>query len=387
MKILQKSVAAVAAALIVGSALAGCTQATIFGSYPQDLSWSYKDDASTLSIGGYIYYNYSAFTAASQKVENGTGDFLDQKLKNDDGKEVTAKEYIDQVTEDACKNYIYVNKVFKDKKLSLTAEEISSYKKNADSYWTYYKTVFEKLGVSKDSFVSAGYENSAKLEAIFKSIYGEGGEKEVSTADMQKYYEDNYVNYSYLSVPLYDTSTDSNNQSTNTKKSDADIKKIKSNLEKYAADINNGTSYADEVKVYMKDYNIQSDPTISATNILKNAGLGEDIEKAIESLKDGQAKYITVGEGGDSATCYLIYRGNIKDESKKLASDENTKYSVLVNMKSEEFQKDMKEQAKNVKCEVNTAAIEKYPCTNYITEPATEAATEAATNTASADSK
>lgn len=200
---------------------------------------------------------------------------------------------------------------------------------------------------------------------------------------MQKYYEDNYVNYSYLSVPLYDTSTDSNNQSTNTKKSDADIKKIKSNLEKYAADINNGTSYADEVKVYMKDYNIQSDPTISATNILKNAGLGEDIEKAIESLKDGQAKYITVGEGGDSATCYLIYRGNIKDESKKLASDENTKYSVLVNMKSEEFQKDMKEQAKNVKCEVNTAAIEKYPCTNYITEPATEAAT----NTASADSK
>ncbi|MCI6007129.1 hypothetical protein ACTQ3M_09900 [Oscillospiraceae bacterium LCP25S3_E10] len=383
MKILQKSVAAVAAALIAGSALAGCTQATIFGSYPQDLSWSYKDDASTLSIGGYIYYNYSAFTAASQKVENGTGDFLDQKLKNDDGKEVTAKEYIDQVTEDACKNYIYVNKVFKDKKLSLTAEEISSYKKNADSYWTYYKTVFEKLGVSKDSFVSAGYENSAKLEAIFKSIYGEGGEKEVSTADMQKYYEDNYVNYSYLSVPLYDTSTDSNNQSTNTKKSDADIKKIKSNLEKYAADINNGTSYADEVKVYMKDYNIQSDPTISATNILKNAGLGEDIEKAIESLKDGQAKYITVGEGGDSATCYLIYRGNIKDESKKLASDENTKYSVLVNMKSEEFQKDMKEQAKNVKCEVNTAAIEKYPCTNYITEPATEAAT----NTASADSK
>lgn len=119
MKILQKSVAAVAAALIAGSALAGCTQATIFGSYPQDLSWSYKDDASTLSIGGYIYYNYSAFTAASQKVENGTGDFLDQKLKNDDGKEVTAKEYIDQVTEDACKNYIYVNKVFKDKSFHL----------------------------------------------------------------------------------------------------------------------------------------------------------------------------------------------------------------------------------------------------------------------------
>lgn len=375
MKILKKSVAVALGALMVGSSLGGCAQATVFGNYPQDLSWAYKDDTSSLPIGGYIYYNYSAFLSASQMVTNGTGDFLDQKLKNNDDKEVTAQEYIDQTTEEACVNFLYVNKLFNEKKLKLSNEDIASYESNADSAWSYYKTTFEAMGVSKDSFVQAGYENPAKLEAIFKSMYQKGGEKEVSQADLKKYYEENYVNYSYFSVPLYDSSTDDNGQSKTTKKSDKDTEAIKKNLKKYSDAINGGTSYEDEVKVYMKDYNIESDPTISATNILENASLGEDIQKAIEGLKDGKATYITVGEDGDTPSCYLIYRGDIKKESEKLKDDESLQYTTLVSMKSEEFQKDIKAQAKDIKCDVNIAAINKYPCTNYITEPATQAAT------------
>ena len=95
----------------------------------------------------------------------------------------------------------------------------------------------------------------------------------------------------------------------------------------------------------------------------------------IDCYKDGKAKYIIVGEDGDSPMAYLLYRGNIKDESKKLGSDESLRYSTLVNMKSEEFQNDVKKAVQNYKCEINTAAIEKYPSTMFITEPATEVAT------------
>ena len=69
----------------------------------------------------------------------------------------------------------------------------------------------------------------------------------------------------------------------------------------------------------MKDYNIKTDPTITATNILKKAGLGEDIEKTLEGLKDGQAKYITQGldlKGGVSITYQVS-----KDDRDKLNSD------------------------------------------------------------------
>ena len=129
----------------------------------------------------------------------------------------------------------------------------------------------------------------------------------------------------------------------------------------------------------MEDYKVESDPTITATNILENAGLGEEIQKALEELKDGQCKYIVVGEDGDTPTIYLVYRGDIKEASANLDKDPSTQYSVLVNLKSEEFRTDVEKAASEYKCEINTAAIEKYPCDMFITEPATQAATAAPT--------
>lgn len=375
MKVFKKALAVSLGALMAGTAMSGCVQATVFGNYLQDLSWSYKDSKSTMSIGEYIYYQYSAFYSASQMVENGTGDFLDQKLKDDDGNEMTARKYIEKTTDEACKNFLYVNKTFDDMGLKLTSDEIASYEASADQQWAYAMETFESYGISKESFTDAGYENAAKLEAIFKALYQDGGKKEVSIDELTKYYEENYVNYNYITVALYDTTTDTEGNTTNTKKSDDDIKSIKANLDKYANAINGGASYSDEVEIYMEDYGVESDPTISATAILENSGLGEELIDAFNGMKDGEAKYVVVGEDGDTPTAYLLYRGDIKEQSKRLESDSELKYSTLVNMKSEEFQDDVKEQAQNYKCEINWTATEKYPMTIFITEPATEVAT------------
>ena len=110
-------------------------------------------------------------------MEKGEGDFLDQKMKDDDDKETTAREYITRHTDESCKHYLYVNKTFNDLKLTLTEQEISAYKANADQYWVYYKTAFEAMGVSKESFVEAGYAVNTKLEKIFKATYQKGGKK------------------------------------------------------------------------------------------------------------------------------------------------------------------------------------------------------------------
>lgn len=377
MKIIKKSVAIGLGALMIGSSLCGCTQATIFGSYPNDYSWSYKDDTSTLSIGSYIFYNYMAFYDASMRVENGTGDFLDQKLKDDDEKEWVAKDYIKNTAEENCKYHLYTNKVFDDMGLKLTEAQITEYKANADSLWPNVKASMEEYGVSKDSFVAAYSENGVKLDAIFRATYGEGGKKEVTLDELKKYYTENYVNYSYISIPLYSSSTDEDGQSVDKKMSDKEIKDIKNNLKKYSDSINAGTPYEDEIKLYMTEYNLESDPTITATNILKDSGLPEDIQKALEDMKDKEAKYIVVGEDGDSPMAYLIYRGDIQAEAKNLETNADINYATLSNMKSEEFKDEMLTAAKEYKCEVNTAAIEKYPCEMFITEPATEASTDA----------
>lgn len=378
MKIIKKSVAVAMGALMVGSALSGCIQATVFGSYPNDYSWSYKDETSTLSIGSYIFYNYMAFFDASSRVENGTGDFLDQKLKDDDEKEWTAREYIKTTADESCKFHMYTNKLFKDLGLKLTPQQVTEYQTNADSMWTNVKPTMEQYGVSKESFVASYSESGVKLEAIFKAMYQEGGKKEVTLEELKKYYTDNYVNYSYLSMPLYTSTNDEEGNPVSTKMSADEIKAVKNNFQKYKDAINSGTSYEDEVKVYMADYKVESDPTMTSTNILEQSALPEDIQKALKGMKDKEATYIVVGEDGEAPMCYLVYRGDIQTEAKNLETNEDIKYATLSNMKSEEFQKDMKEAAKKYKCEVNTAAIEKYPCEMFITEPATEATTEPA---------
>lgn len=376
MKIIKKSVALGLGALMVGSALCGCTQATVFGSYPNDYSWSYKDDTTTLSIGSYIFYSYMAFYDASTRVENGTGDFLDQKLTDDDGKEWVARDYIENAADEDCRYHMYISKVFNDMGLELTAEEITAYEANAESVWSSASVSMEAYGVSKESFVASYAENGVKLEKIFKAMYQEGGEKAVPVEDLKSYYTENYVNYSYFSVPLYNSTTDEEGNYLSEKMSDDEIKAIKTDLQKYTDDINGGTDYADAIKVYMEDYELESDPSYTATNILDEAGLPEDVQTTLEGMKDGEAKYIVIGEDGESPMCYLIYRGDIKAEAENIDTNEDLQYSILANMKSEEFQSDMMAKAKEYKCEVNTEAISKYPCDMFITEPATEASTE-----------
>lgn len=376
MKIIKKTVAIGLGALMVGSALCGCTQATIFGSYPNDYSWSYKDETSTLSIGSYIFYNYMAFYDASMRVENGNGDFLDQKLKDDDEKEWVARDFIKNTVDENCKFHLYTNKLFADMGLKLTPQEVAAYKANADSVWTSAKASMESYGISKDSFVASYAESGAKLDAIFRATYQEGGPKAVPVEELKKYYTENYVNYSYFSIPLYTTTTDEEGNYSSEKMSADEVKTVKANLQKYADAINGGTSYADEIKVYMADYELESDPSYTATNILEQSGLPEDVQTALSSMKDKEAKYIVVGEDGESPICYLVYRGDIQAEAKNLDTNTDLQYATLSNMKSEEFKTDMKTAAKEYKCEINTEAIAKYPCEMFLTEPTTEPSTE-----------
>ena len=123
-------------------------------------------------------------------------------------------------------------------------------------------------------------------------------------------------------------------------------------------------------------YNITNDSIIEKKDngyVIESANGDIKLSNFIARISDN--KYIVVGEDGDSPMAYLIYRGDIQAEAKNLDTNEDIKYATLSNMKSEEFKNNMSTAAKEYKCEVNTAAIEKYPCEMFITEPATEAAT------------
>lgn len=366
MKIVKKAVAAALAAGMIMTAAAGCA----------DTSWSYKDDKNTLAIGTYIYYMTGAYSYAQQTAQadvevttDAEGvtqpteavDVMSAKIKDQDDKEVTGKDYMLKTAEQSSKTLLYTLKKFDELGLKLTDTQQTQIDSLASQGWTYSGSSYEKLGVSESSYKLAYAEFSTKYEAVFKALYSKGGEKEVSDDDLKKYYTTEYVDYSYIPINLYKTveATDDTSSTTTEALSEDEIKKIQSTFDGYANQLNKGEKTFDEIdKAFMEYQSLDASTAVSNQEILDNSSAPADIVTALKELKDKNAKVVTVGEG-NTAVMYLVYRGDITTKTSNL-DDENTRYSVLTNMKKDEYNDYMDEQANKLDVQVNEAAINQY---------------------------
>lgn len=366
MKIVKKAVAAALAAGMIMTAAAGCA----------DTSWSYKDDKNTLAIGTYIYYMTGAYSYAQQTAQadvevttDAEGvtqpteavDVMSAKIKDQDDKEVTGKDYMLKTAEQSSKTLLYTLKKFDELGLKLTDTQQTQIDSLASQGWTYSGSSYEKLGVSESSYKLAYAEFSTKYEAVFKALYSKGGEKEVSDDDLKKYYTTEYVDYSYIPINLYKTveATDDTSSTKTEALSEDEIKKIQSTFDGYANQLNKGEKTFDEIdKAFMEYQSLDASTAVSNQEILDNSSAPADIVTAIKELKNNNAKVITVGEG-NTAVMYLVYRGDITSKTSNL-DDENTRYSVLTNMKKDEYNDYMDEQAGKLEVQTNEAALNQY---------------------------
>lgn len=343
----------------VAVVLAAATM-SIFATSCADTSWSYKDSDTTVSIGSYIAYMFGSYYTAANKVENTeTKDVLSETIKNDDDEDVTVKDYITTQADLACKNYLLVSKLFADSGLTIADDEMASLKTSAKSSWAQYGKTYEGYGISEDSFFNSSYLIPKKSDMLFKAKYGVGGTDAVSDEDLQKYFEENYVDYGYFSTSLANSTTDENGTSTAVAKSEDEIKEIKDKFQTYADMINtDGKTFSDASTQYTTDNALETNPAVTNTEVLANSSIGDDLVKAIGELKEGEAKVITVGESSN-ATLYLIYKAPIAEKTTML-KDDSSRNTVLSNMKGEEFVNDLNDQAKAYECQKNEAATNKY---------------------------
>lgn len=369
MKILKK---AAAAALAAGILVAATSCA--------DTSWSYKDDKNTLPVGTYIYYMSGAYSFAKQSAQSEVEvttdadgateateavDVMTAKIKDNKDKEVTGKDYILNTASNSSKALLFTLKKFDELGLKLSDSDKTQIDTLTTQSWAYSGSSYEKLGISKDSYRLAYAEFSTKYEAVFKKLYNKGGEFEVSADDLKKYYTDNYVDYSYLPMNLYTTvesSDQSADSSASTTKalSDKEIKEAKEKFDGYAKDINDGKKSFDEIDTeFMKDQKVATSSAVTNQELLDSSSAPADIINEVKKLKTGEASVITVGEG-DTAVMYLVSKGDIKDSADGLAKDESKSYSVLTNMKKDEFENYINEQAEKMEVQENSAAFNQY---------------------------
>ena len=363
----------------------GCTPISL------SAQWAYKSGDNELPIGVYIYSLNSAYAKAQtyakdqiKDYDDKTDKWLDEKIKDDDGKEQIAREWIKEQAELMCLSYFVVDEQIVKENADVSEDMLATADEQAEQYWNMgpaeyvqmgyympYKDQLEQYGVSLESFAYCTTEYSTKTSALFNALYDKGGSQEVSISELTQYVNENYSDYSYVFVNLYESTEDEASESgtKNVALPEADVKKMKKEFDGYAKKLNNGADFDDVIKEYMKANDIKEDPSTEAIEDLeKNSALGDELKEAIKKIDGKGAATVQVGEG-DSAAYYLVYKRDIKSTSDKYLDDDANRASVLSAAKSEDFSDYIEGLAKKIDFEANTAQLDRYDPKMFFVKP------------------
>lgn len=354
--------------------------------------WSYKTSDKELAIGVYIYCLDLAYQQAQTKAKelddyDGTNDkWLDLEITDDDGNTAVAREWIKDDAQKKCLNFLAVEKGMKDEGASVDEATQQAADEQAKTYWNVGQYAnygyimpmskdLEPYGVSFDSFRYCTSQYSVNYSALFAKLYGEGGSQEVSDSELEEYFIENYVDYSYIPVQLYEASTDEAGESKNVALSSDKIAEYNSEFEGYVKDINDGKSYDDVVSAYTEKHELSQSPAVDNTEQLESVSAGDQIKDALKDLGNNKAVTITVGEG-DSGMLYLVYKRNSADSAKDYLESETNRAGVLNTMKKDDFEDYLKKLVEDLDCEKNSAVDGYDPKMFFVAEQPTTAAEE-----------
>lgn len=349
------------------------------GCVPTSLNkeWAYKTADNELAIGVYIYslelaYSQAQSYASDQLDDYSTAnsDWLDKEITDDDGNTQVAKDWIKEQAEDMCKTYLVIDELMAKAGLTLSTDDTAAAEDQAETYWNVgqyaaygyimpMKDDLEPYGISLESFAYATTLYSTKYSKLFDSTYGKGGTQEVTDSELTEFFKENYVDYSYVTVDLYESTTDESGTAKDVALSDEGAKKLTDEFDGYAKDINNGSSFEDVIEKYMENNNLESDPSVSNVENINSSSLGDEVLDALKELKNNKATTLKVGSG-DSAVYYLIYKNDISNDVDDYIKSDANRPTVLSNMKSDDFKDYIKDLADKFDCEVNTSVIDKY---------------------------
>ncbi|MCH5352557.1 MAG: hypothetical protein J1E06_03735 [Acutalibacter sp.] len=362
--ILKKVLAAVLCAALCLS-LSGC--------YSANMAWSAKRGQQTLPIGSYIYYLNSSLSEAREKVSTDE-EVLTATIDGKDG-----KTWIEDRARDYLGAYFYVNRKFDELALEFSEEELSSLDSNTDFYWSYYQSMFEEMGVARESFHLAFTEYNSKLRMLMVSMYDTGGELEIPNEELESYFTDNYFYYSYFSAPLTNSDEDGNSVDlTDEEKAD-----LKEKLQGYVKSINSGDMTLEEAASAYAEENLggEDNSTYREPFSALKTDLTEDLSSALEGAKDKEAVLVEL------ASSYLVVvRQPVMDGFAAMFEEETGKDDLIIEMKNDEFSDYVIEQGKKIEdLEINTAALNRVKLSSMITD-SNKYGTAAAEDDTSADS-
>lgn len=316
-------ICALICALATGFSLAGCA----------DTSWALKSGDVTLPSGVYLYYLINN----ASKVESGTAassTTTTSSSSSSTSSDVWSKTVDKQNAVSwainsslkSCKELIVVEKQTAKRKVKLTSDETKAAKSYADQSYSTYESLFKENDISQTSLERISKDMYLEQE-LFKSYYGENGDKAVPETELAKYYTQNYAHIKQIFVAKVDTSTNKT-----LSKSKLASQKKKANTA-YAAVKNDLTHFQKYVDKYNEDTGMKSnsDGYIFSKASATSSGYDTKFVNLAFSLKVGQ-----VGMAESDMGYFIEYR--VKTDPKASTFNDTMKETILTAMKSDDFQ-------------------------------------------------
>lgn len=370
MRFLKKFMAALTC-LALSASLSSCA----------DTRWGAQIEDYQLSAGLFILGQMGALSEVyAYMTENEYAEDASPLDVTIEGK--SAEEWINDKATETLKEYVAVEKKFNEVGLIFEDSEFKNAALYVDSMWESYEAYglgdyYSKVGVGKQSQTDQQV-NLLKKDKLFEYYYGEGGEKEITKDEIDKYISENYAKVSYIEMPLKDG--EGNLLKTDGK---AEIKRM---AQDYIARAEGGESFDTISTEYNKYYNgllrdaaIASgeftEETYDAQNVQEESyppkeatvKKGDSYPSAVfaEKLFDG-----SVADGGyalieEDEIYYIVYKPNILEDTEYVAG---MKSSVQFELKGEEFEQSIKDWSAGLTVVKNDAAYKRYSIEKLIEE-------------------
>lgn len=119
-----------------------------------------------------------------------------------EGEKYGLADYISALTQDAIVRQVAVKRLMAEKGITLSEEDKKAIAEDLAELKT---DAYIDLGFNNESYARIWEESKYNESGLFYALYGEGGKTPVPSADVRKYFDDNYLSYMIISTTLQDS--------------------------------------------------------------------------------------------------------------------------------------------------------------------------------------
>lgn len=348
---------------IFAAVLAVMTALSVVACHPKDeiaITVGDVEFTSAYYMCALINADFEAKSRVQEELsEDESSEDIDYYSKKLDDKKFT--EWVEDTAIDNLKLIAAYKTLCKENKLEIPEEDSKNAEAYADYYWSSYgySSYFEPNGVGEKTYKQ--YMLDTYYSSLyFDHLYAKDGEKEIAADTVKAKLYDSFVIADML-------------QASFSSKTEAEITELKNKFNTYVTELKDGKKTFEAV---YKDYNGSTDTEESDTESTEPApkdkyasvlGVADSVYESdqyetVKAMAVGEVKLI---ELDDNAGIILAVKQDIKGDDYYIDSLDSTTRHLIAD---EEFEKDMKAYAAELKYDINDYAVKQFKVKN-IKEP------------------